>query len=157
MEPRIETLTSKKLIGIRMMMSLSDNKTSNLWQAFMPRRAEIKNRATTDFISMQNYGNDWNFSPTALFEKWATVKVTSFENVPAGMETYLLQGGNYAVFFHQGLASEAPRVMQSIFGKWLPQSGYLLDNREHFEILPEGYSPIDPSATEEIWIPIREK
>ncbi len=156
MEPRIEILETKKLIGIRMEMSLSDNKTGELWQKFMPRRAEVKNRVSADVISMQNYREDWNFSPTETFEKWAIVEVSSFEETPSTMETYLLHGGKYAVFIHHGPASEAAMTMQYIFGEWFPKSKYLLDSREHFEILPEGYSPIDPQATEEIWIPIKE-
>ncbi len=157
MEPQIEQLESKKLIGIRMEMSLSDNKTGVLWQKFMPRRAEVKNRVSADFISMQNYGEDWNFSPIETFEKWATVEVSSFEKTPPTMETHLLCGGKYAVFIHHGPASEAPKTMQYIFGEWFPKSKYLLDSREHFEILPEGYSPIDPQAKEEIWIPIKDR
>jgi AraC family transcriptional regulator len=157
MEPRIETLEPTKLIGIHMKMTLSNNKTGELWQQFMPRRAEIKDRITTDFISMQTYGKDWKFSPTAIFEKWATVQVSSFDKIPPKMATYLLEGGKYAVFIHQGLASEAPKTMQYIFGQWLPESKYILSNREHFEVLPEGYSPLDPQAKEEIWVPIKDK
>ncbi|MBU0990964.1 MAG: GyrI-like domain-containing protein [Proteobacteria bacterium] len=155
MEPRIEILKPKKLVGIHMGMSLSNNKTRELWQQFMPRRAEVKNRLTADFISMQKYGENWNFSPDALFEKWATVEVSSFAEVPPKMETYLLQGGKYAVFIHCGPASAAAETMQYIFGQWLPQSLYILDSREHFEVLPERYSPVDPNATEEIWVPVR--
>ena len=65
-----------------MQMSLSNNKTDKLWQQFMPRRAEIKNRTSSDFISMQNYGEDWKFSLTVIFEKWATAEVSSFSEVP---------------------------------------------------------------------------
>jgi AraC family transcriptional regulator len=155
MEPRIEALNPKKLVGIRMEMSLSDNKTGELWQQFMPRRTEIKNRLSADYISMQKYGENWNFSPIALFEKWATVEVSSFSEIPPNMKTYLLEGGKYAVFTHQGPASSAAKTMRTIFGEWLPKSVYTLDNREHFEVLPEGYSPIDPEATEEIWIPVK--
>lgn len=155
LEPGIEKLEPKKLIGFHMEMSLSDNRTGELWQKFMPRRSEIKNRTTKDFISMQKYGEGWDFSPSAIFEKWAAVEVTSFEEVPPKMETYLLEGGLYAVFVHQGPASEAPKTMQYIFAQWLLESGYNLDNREHFEILPEGYNPFDPQAREEIWVPIK--
>ena len=154
MEPRIELLNPKKLVGIHMEMSLSDNKTSELWQQFMPRRSEIKKRSTSDYISMQKYPDNWDFSPNSLFVKWAVLEVSSFSDVPHEMETYLLKGGTYAVFTHRGLASDAPKTMQYIFGQWLPKSEYSLDNREHFEILPEGYSPIDPKASEEIWVPI---
>ncbi len=157
MEPRIEILEPRKLIGISMEMSLSENKTAELWRQFMTGSSEIKNRVTADFISMQNYGGNWNFSPDALFTKWAVVEVSSFEDVPPHMKKYLLQGGKYAVFMHHGPASEAPGTMQYIFGEWLPNSEYMPDNREHFEILPQGYNPMDPQAREEIWVPIKEK
>jgi AraC family transcriptional regulator len=52
MEPNIELLAEKKLIGKRMTMSLSNNKTGELWQSFMPRRKEIQNNLTNDMISM---------------------------------------------------------------------------------------------------------
>ena len=156
MIPKIEELKPKKLIGFHMEMSLSADKTMGLWQRFMPRWGEIKNRIGTDYISMQNYGDNWTFLPESLFEKWAVVEVSSFSGVPSGMETYVLQGGKYAVFIHHGPAHAAGKTMQYIFREWLPESANELDNREHFEILPEGYDPMDPAAEEEIWIPIKE-
>ena len=156
MEARIEILEPKKLIGIHKEMSLADNKTAELWRAFMPRRAEVTNRLTAEYISMQTYHAKEIFAPHALFEKWAAVEVSSFTEIPPNMETYLLQGGQYAVFTHRGPASAATRTMQYIFGEWLPNSPYKLDDREHFEILPETYNPTDPDATEEIWIPIKD-
>ena len=137
-------------------MSLSDNKTPDLWRQFMPRRREVKNRVSKDFISLQNYGENWDFSPAKRFEKWALVEVSSMTDVPDNMETYNLRGGKYAVFSHQGPAGEAPKTMRYIFGEWLPKSKYTLDDREHFEVLPEGYNPMDSQATEEIWVPIEE-
>jgi AraC family transcriptional regulator len=155
MNPRIAFLKPKKLIGIHMQMSLSNDKTTELWQRFMPRREEIKNRLTTDVISMQNYGENWQFLPDSVFEKWASAEVSSFAEVPPEMDAYLLTGGPYAVFIHRGPASAAAKTMRSIFGQWLPKSTYVLDSREHFEILPKGYSPLAPDAREEIWIPIK--
>lgn len=139
-----------------MEMSLSNNKTAELWKQFMPRRTEVRNRITSDFISMQKYGENWNFSPDSLFDKWAAVEVSSFAEIPFNMDSYILKGGMYAVFIHHGPASAAAKTMQYIFGQWLPNSAYVLDNREHFEILPESYNPADPEAREEIWVPIKE-
>lgn len=156
-KPRIEMLPSKRLVGMRLKMSLSENKTAELWKTFMPRRSETKKRIGSHYISMQVFDQDQDdcFSLDASFDKWATVEVADQEQMPDGMEAYTLAGGLYAVFNHRGPASAAPEVFQKIFGVWLPDSGYALDAREHFEVLPENYRPDDPEATEEIWIPIR--
>ena len=157
MKPKIETIQARKLVGIRQRMSLAENLTAQLWRSFMPRRHEVKSRATNEYMSMQVYSATGGqiFSPTTVFEKWAVVEVLAHDLVPDGMESYTLAGGQYAVFVHNGPASAAPKTMQHIFGTWLPYSGYELDNREHFEILPEGYDPLDQRAREEVWIPIR--
>ena len=159
MQPRIETLTEKKLVGKRMTMSLSNNKTRELWQSFMRRRKEIQNNIGQDLYSVQvhNPGYFDNFNPGREFTKWATTEVTDFDHVPTEMETLTLPGGLYAVFFHRGDASAGPKIFQFIFETWLPNSDYLLDNRPHFEILGEKYKNNDPTSEEEIWIPIRPK
>ncbi len=155
MEYRIVDAKHRRLIGMRLEMSLVENKTAALWGSFMPRRKEVNNRVSDTYISMQVYKSGSNpFDPTTVFEKWAVVEVTDFETVPAGMETFELIAGQYAVFDYEGPARGAPQVFQYIYGEWLPASGYTSANRPQFEILPEGYDPNDPRAREEIWIPV---
>ena len=158
MKPRIETLNEKKLVGKRLTMSLAENKTGELWKNFMPRRKEIINSLTSDVISMAVYKPTHfaNFKPTNEFEKWATVEVADFGNMPNEMETFVLPAGLYAVFDYKGLSND-PSIFQYIFGTWLPSSDYALDDRPHFEVLGEKYKNNDPNSEEEIWIPIREK
>ena len=124
----------------------------------MPRRGEIINRATNDYVSVQVYDPAAGDppSPATLFEKWALVEVSAADSMPDGMRQYSLTGGKFAVFLHKGPASDYAKSMQYIVGEWLPNSGSELDQRKHFEILPQGYDPVDPDAKEEIWIPIRQ-
>ncbi|MCX6257364.1 MAG: GyrI-like domain-containing protein [Bacteroidia bacterium] len=159
MNPRIEILTEKKLIGQRMTMSLSNNKTVELWKNFMTKRKEIQNNIGTELYSIQIFDHLYfnNFSPDSEYDKWATIEVTDFDNVPEKMETITLQGGLYAVFLHKGAARTGPKTFQYIFGTWLPDSDYALDNRPHFEILGEKYKNEDPDSEEEVWIPIIKK
>jgi len=158
MEPRIEILTEKSLVGISLTMSLVDNKTGELWRNFMSRRKEITNNRTNDLISMQLYKPTHfsNFNPTDEFEKWATVEVADFDRVPNDMITFILTAGLYAVFDYKG-SSMDNSIFQYIFGTWIPNSNYLLDDRPHFEVLGEKYKNADPHSEEEIWIPIRPK
>jgi len=85
MQPRIETITGKKLVGKRIRMSFSDNKTFELWKSFMPRRKEITNNKTTDLFSMQIFDKHFDFKNINLdeeFEKWAAIEVTDFDTIP---------------------------------------------------------------------------
>jgi AraC family transcriptional regulator len=158
MTPRIEILQEKKLIGQRITMSLSNNRTGELWKNFMPRRKEVTNIVSSELISMAVYkpSHFVNFSPNNEFEKWATIEVTNFNNVPTNMETFTLKGGLYAVFDYKGSSSDM-RIFQYIFGTWLPGSDFLLDDRPHFEVLGIKYKNADPDSEEEIWIPIKKK
>ena len=157
MHPIIKTLTAKKLVGKKIIMSLADNKVVSLWQSFMPRRKEINNTVLTDLYSMQVYDELFDFTqPKQEFEKWAAMEVTNFDSIPEGMETFDLVSGLYAVFFYKGLSTDTS-IFQYIFGEWIPSSEYLLDNRPHFEILGEKYKNHDPNSEEEIWIPVKPK
>ena len=158
MTARIQTLSEKKLVGKRLTMSFADYKISELWRTFLPRRKEITNHLTNDLLSLVIY-NPNHFTDFKLnneFEKWATVEVSTFDNLPPEMETFILQGGLYAVFEYKGLNTDNS-VFQYIFETWLPSSNYVLDNRPHFEVLSEKYKNNDPTSEEEIWIPIRTK
>lgn len=145
MIPRIETLTEKKLIGMRMAMSVADYKVGELWRNFMPRRKEISNQVPNDLISLVVYKTTHfaDFKPTNEFERWAT-----------GMKTFVLPGGLYAVFDYIGLSTDNS-IFKYIFGTWLPDSNYVIDDRPHFEILGSKYKSNDPNSEEEIWIPIK--
>jgi AraC family transcriptional regulator len=152
---RITTLAEKKLIGKRITMSLSNNKTAEVWRGFMPRRKEILNNIGTDLYSIQVYPPMYfvNFNPAAKFEKWASFEVTHFDTVPDDMETIALPGGLYAVFLYKGLNTDTT-IFEYIFRTWLPNSEYALDHRPHFEILGAKYKNGDLNSEEEIWIPI---
>ncbi len=156
MQPALKTISSKKLIGMKLAMSFADNKTGSLWQRFMPRRKEITNNLSSDLISMQIYPAGFDFSPQREFEKWATVEVSDLATVPDQMETFVLQEGLYAVFQYKGSSTDM-RIFQYIFGEWLPTSGYQLDSRPHFEVLGDKYKNANPDSEEEIWIPVKPK
>nr|WP_298997066.1 GyrI-like domain-containing protein [uncultured Allomuricauda sp.] len=156
MRPRIETLPEKKLVGNTMSMSISQNKTGQLWGQFGPKIHEINNRTSQDKISMQVYPSSYfeSFNPMTEFQKWATVEVEDFTNVPQGLETFVLEKGLYAVFDYKGLSSNNS-IFQYIFTEWLPNSKYILANRPHFEVLGPNYKNNHPESEEEIWIPIK--
>jgi len=158
MQPRIEKLELKKLVGHHTKMSLTNDRTGQLWGQFAPRIKEIQDRTTEDKISMQIYPPSYYspFHPSTEFAKWATVEVSNFDIIPDGMESIVLKEGLYAVFDYKGLSTDHS-IYQYIFSEWLPNSDYIIDDRPHFEVLGPKYRNNDPESKEEIWIPIKEK
>lgn len=157
MTPKIVTISAKKLIGYSVKMSLADNKTQEVWKKFMPRLKEITNAVSADLFSLQQYPEDYftNFTPFTEFTKWAAVEVKDFENIPDGFERLEIIGGKYAVFHHKGNTEMFAKTAQYIYTEWLPNSGFQLNNRPHFEVLGDNYlGHENPESEEEVWIPI---
>lgn len=155
MQPRLEVIKEKKLVGRRMKMSLAENKTFELWRSFMTERMKIENRLADDLISMRVYnGLPQLRNPEQKFDKWAAAEVTDFSDVPEGMERFTLPAGLYAIFDYKGLNTDNS-IFIYIFTEWLPNSNYVLDDRPHFEVLGAKYKNNDPDSEEEIYIPVR--
>jgi AraC family transcriptional regulator len=160
MTPLFRLLEEKKLVGQRITTSFSKNRTYELWSKFMPRRKEIKNNLSSELISIEVYDKSVDFKAFNLeteFEKWATIEVADFDNIPINMESFTIPSGLYAIFIHKGPASKAPETFGYIFGTWLPNSEFELDTRPHFEVMGEKYENNSPDSEEEVWIPIRKK
>ena len=158
--PQIKVISSRNLIGHALRMTQATDKTFELWSGFMPNKKKIRKQINKDLYSFQIYDTPMSFdkfNPTVEFKKWAAIEVENFNHVPDGMETFVLPGGKYAVFIHQGLASDFGKTMNYIFKKWLPGSDYEIDDRIIFALMGEKYKNNDPTSEEEIWIPIIEK
>ncbi|NNE76446.1 MAG: GyrI-like domain-containing protein [Pricia sp.] len=158
MQPRIELLPEKKLIGHSVKMTLATDKTFELWKSFMANKKQIKNKIGSDLYSVQLYDKvmDYEeFGPHTEFEKWAAIEVSKFENNALNLKSLVLKEGLYAIFIHKGMPSDFQKTMDAIYKDWLPTSGYEVDNRPHFEKLGDRYKNNHPDSEEEVWVPIK--
>ena len=158
MKPRIITLKEKKLIGMKLNMSMINNLTGTLWSKFGPRINEVSHMVSNDKFSMQVFDRSYfsEFNPHKEFTKWAAVEVSELKNIPKEMESFLLAEGLYAVFNYKGSSADSS-IFEYIYSQWIPNASYQLDDRPHFEVLGEKYKNNDPDSEEEIWIPIKKK
>ncbi|MTI41120.1 GyrI-like domain-containing protein [Fulvivirga lutimaris] len=160
-QPRIVEIERKLMAGHCITTSLAENATFSLWSKFRAQESAIKNKLNTDLYSVEIFEKDLDFrdfTPQTQFEKWAAVEVSDLDSVPEGMKKLTIEAGLYAVFIHHGPARAFPQTAQYIHGQWMPQSGYQLDDRPHFEIMTGDYKgPNHPEAEEEIWVPIKKK
>lgn len=159
MQPTIKLIPNKKFIGFSSKMSFATHNPFILWNKFMPRLKEIKNRIGNELYSSEVYPPNFfdAYNPNALFQKWAAVEVSNFNEIPEGMETLSVQEGLYAIFIYKGTNEGAASFYNQIFWDWLPSSGYDLDARPHFAVMGSNYKKDDPNSEEEIWIPIKSR
>ncbi|MGB2684253.1 MAG: GyrI-like domain-containing protein [Olleya sp.] len=158
MTPKIITSNAILVIGLKDNLTFITNAqgTGDLARQFMPRLNQIKNRVSTQKLSIQIY-HDFDYAkmtPNTTFEKWVGVEVSNFDTVPQNMATLIIKKGLYAVFNYKGKPDGFFKAWQYIHTTWLPESGYSLDDRPHFEKLPEDYHPSNPEVEEQIWVPI---
>jgi AraC family transcriptional regulator len=160
MEPKIETFKETKLVGKKIKMSFANNKTVELWQSFSPRRKEIKNSINSDLYSVEIYPDTKffkEFNPKIEFEKWAAIEVSDFDSIPDEMEKLIIPKGQYAVFHYRGKPSGAQETFRFIYGTWLPNSEYEMDDRPYFALMGDKYKGEALDSEEEFWIPIKKK
>lgn len=125
-----------------------------LWAAFAPRIAEVRNRR-----GMATYGLCLMPPPESAvsdrFTYVAGVDSQALDDIPEGMSGHEVPARNYAVFAHQaGIGPELPKTLDYIFGKWLPDSGYVQDGAD-FEYYDERFNPVTGQGTFFIYVPVR--
>jgi AraC family transcriptional regulator len=155
--PEIVTIEEKKLLGMKVEMSLSEHKTFQLWRRFKPQVQSILNKVGTDFYSLQVYPKEFgtgNFTTTTKFIKWAAIEVSDYEKQLDIFEKMMIPSGKYAVFIHKGTSAEFSKTAYYIYNVWLPKSGYQLADKPHFEVLGDKYILNHADSEERVWIPI---
>ena len=160
MNPRIITISAKKIIGKSILTCHAENKNFELWSSFMPRKKEIENAVSTELFSIEIFGeikNFKDFTPNTFFEKWAGIEVYNFENVPDGFLTIIIPEGLYAVFTYKGNGGNIAGFFKNIYTNWMQYSEYELDNRPHFEVMGDKYIRDSDESEEDVFIPIKIK
>ncbi|MBU0942008.1 MAG: GyrI-like domain-containing protein [Bacteroidetes bacterium] len=148
-----------QIVGMHAIMSYTNYDAAVVWQRFMPRRKEVSHTLNMDLYSIQVFSRGYweQFNPSATFTKWVGVPVSQVDRVPIDMDEMIIPAGLYAVFTFVGNEQMAPAFFEKIYGEWLPNSIYDLDDRPHFEILGTKYKRSDPTSEETVWIPIKLK
>lgn len=101
---------------------------SEHWGEFQDRYKEYR---TEETLLLECTYNDPNITDSdgCLYDLYMTVP----EGVPLE-NTRTLKGGKFAVYHFCDNVDQIYRAYQSIFTTWLPQSGYLFDDRHGFDI-----------------------
>ncbi|MCX7772906.1 MAG: AraC family transcriptional regulator [Clostridia bacterium] len=134
--PKIIRQDEIRLVGIEYRTPRDYIKTkivNDLFSLLYARIGEIPNK-----ISEIRVGNCCYDSRREQLTYLACVEVSEISDVPQGMTARIIPPSSYAQFTHKGLFEKNIHTFSYVFGTWLPESGYRVNDDIH---LVERFNP----------------
>ena len=121
------------------------------WQRFVPYLSNMPRQ-----VGKATFGVSYNGDDEGNFDYIAGTEVADFSDLPAALRAALRLGPRkYAVFAHREHISAIRRSVNTIWNKWLPDSGHEVADAPSFERFGEAFDFQTGMGGFEIWIPIR--
>ena len=149
--PRFETGKPMLIVGMGQRYTCESSKAIPAqWQRFGPHIDAVPDR-----IGHVAYGVCCNSDDTGSFDYICGVEVSDFGDAPAELTRLRIAPQRYAVFHHRDHVSTIRRTMNTIFSKWLPESGHEVADAPDFERYGPEFDPKTGNGGLEIWIPLK--
>lgn len=150
-EPRITTGKSMLVAGLRQTHRIreTDRQIPRQWRRLWPYLGSLRSQ-----VGNVAYGVVCSSGAVAKADYMCAVEVEDFADLPPELDCMKIPEQTYAVFSHDGNASDLEQVRQSISDEWLPQSGYKAASSQNIERYGESFNPASGEGDMEIWIPI---
>lgn len=120
------------------------------WQRFAPYYDHL-----TGQVGQMVYGVCCNSDGAGNFDYICGVEVADFSDLPEDFSRVRIAPQHYAVFAHRDHISTFRRTVNTIWNKWLPQSGHEVADAPDFERYDERFDPSTGNGAVEIWIPLK--
>ncbi|SCL94349.1 GyrI-like domain-containing protein [Sporanaerobacter sp. PP17-6a] len=130
MEGKAVKINGFKAVGLTYFGDNSNGEIPKLWDVFNKRYNYIKRKSQ----SMLCYGICDEVDSEGKFHYTACAEVDSFEDIPEGMEGKVVSEGKYVVYTYCGDLKNLGEFYNSIFTKWMPDSGHEMDCRPQLEL-----------------------
>jgi AraC family transcriptional regulator len=131
-----------------------DNETSGgipaQWQRFNPHFGHVPGQ-----VGNAAYGVCYNCDALGNFDYLCDVELRDFSDVPTEFVRLRIPAHRYAVFAHRSHISGIRRTFNTIFNRWLPESGQQMDDAPLFEQYGERFDPQTGEGGLEIWVPLK--
>ncbi|MGH8285951.1 MAG: AraC family transcriptional regulator [Steroidobacteraceae bacterium] len=120
------------------------------WQRFLPHLGKIPGQ-----VGRAAYGVRCNFDDAGNFDYLCGVEVSDFSRLPADWSRLRIPERRYAVFSHRDHISAIRSTWNTIWNKWLPESGHEAADAPDFERYDEKFDSATGMGGVEIWVPIK--
>jgi AraC family transcriptional regulator len=120
------------------------------WQRFVPHIGNIPGQ-----LGNVAYGVCYNSDDAGNFDYLCAVQVADFSRLPSEWTRLRIPARRYAVFPHRDHVSTIRRTWNTLFNKWLPESGHRVADAPELERYSEDFDSRTGIGGIEIWIPIQ--
>ena len=149
--PQYRQLPSMIIAGIQHRYNMETRiAIGQQWQKFVPLADSIPNA-----ISENSFGVCWNSAADCSFDYMTGVQVSSLDPLPESMTSLTIEARQYAVFAVAGHVSTIPKTLESIWKRWVPNSGLkIATSAPCFELYTPEFNPMTGMGGMEIWVPL---
>jgi len=119
------------------------------WQRFVPHLGRIPGQ-----VGGVAYGVCYNSDDAGNFDYLCAVQVADFSQLPGDWSRLRISAHRYAVFEHRDHVATIRRTWNTIWNKWLPESGHRAVDAPDFERYSENFDSRTGTGGIEIWIPV---
>lgn len=142
-----------KIIGMKIVTSMRENKIPELWNSFFDRIHEIEN-TVNPAVSI---GVCFDVQEDEHFSYIAGRVISDGHSVPKGMVLKKLPKQLVAVFTHKGPVEKLSETYNYIFEEWLPNSQYEHVKAPDLEWYDDRFKFGEEDSEMDIHIPVRIK
>lgn len=155
--PKITDIKPKTAIYIRLSGNYSGLDFSGAWQRLWQYVKENKLFSLTGMDHIAIYHNDPKITETEKLMTDVCLVISKPVEPKGEIGVKEIQGGKHAVFTYTGSYDHLSEVYDTIYGKWLPESGYELGDTTCFEKYLNNPNDTKPEKLKtEIYLPIKE-
>ncbi|MFL1894391.1 GyrI-like domain-containing protein [Aquimarina sp. 2-A2] len=152
--PEIQEIQEKRLLGRLLLTTPGAPEVQMHWKTFVTDIIQHLGIKPSEFYAVHEY--DAEFSETGVYKTWATILDDVQYSKLKDVSEVVIEKGLYAIFTHHGPTKTFHRTLSYIHNEWLPSSGYVIDERRHFDYMgPKYLGPENPLSEEQIYIPIK--
>jgi AraC family transcriptional regulator len=120
------------------------------WQRFLSHFGHVPGQ-----IGRKGYGVCFNSDDDGNFDYLCGVEVGGFSELPEPFSRLRIPEQRYAVFRHTDHVSTIRRTWNTIWSRWLPQSGLSATGGPDIELYGEDFDPVTGTGLIEIWLPVK--
>jgi len=123
----------------------------SLWQRFVPHIGQVPGQIGPRIA----YGVCCNTDGEGNFDYIAGVEVADFSELPRDFSRVRIAAQRYAVFTQREHIATIRSTVNTIWSKWLPESGHEAADAPDFERYGDSFDPATGKGGFEIWIPLK--